>query len=156
MQGIDQAGTRAALARPLLDLTGWGLLPGDEVRYFARVVDNAPAGQTSTSRQYVLRMPDAEELRRSAEARLEAMASRLAELAEEAAQQADENRNLQRENAARSEEERRPGRPDTEADLGFEERERLRSALEDQEELTGQVDSLQSELQALEEIMREA
>jgi hypothetical protein len=156
MQGIDLGGTRAALARPLLDVTGWGLLPGDEVRYFARAVDNAPVGQTSVTRQYVLRMPNAEGLRRSAEAQLQDVAARLQELAEEAAQQSEENRDLQRETAAQREDERRPGRPATEGDLGFDERERLRSALEDQEELTGQVDSLQSELQALEEMMREA
>ncbi len=156
IQGIDLGGTRAALARPLLDVTGWGLLPGDEVRYFARAVDNAPVGQASVTRQYVLRMPDAEQLRRNAETQLEDVAARLQELAEEAAQQSEENRDLQRETAAQREEERRPGRPDREGDLGFEEREKLRSALEGQEELTGQVDSLQSELEALEEMMREA
>ncbi|MEJ2202822.1 MAG: hypothetical protein P8170_01795 [Gemmatimonadota bacterium] len=155
-RGIDLGGTRAALARPLLDVSGWGLLPGDEVRYFARVVDNAPVGQISETRQYVLRMPNADELRRSAEAQLEDVAARLEELAEEAAQQSEENRDLQRQVASQREEERRPGRPEPERELGFEEREELRAALEGQEELTGQVDSLQSELRALEDAMREA
>ena len=48
-QGLDLGGARAALARPLLDLTGWGLLPGDEVRYHARAIDNAPVAHRITS-----------------------------------------------------------------------------------------------------------
>ena len=154
-QGIDLGGTRAALARPLLDLTTWGLLPGDTVRYFARAVDNSPAEQISTTREYVLFMPIASELQRAAEEQLEATAERLEELAAEAARQAEENRNLAREAAAQREIEEgsatdEQGRPD------FEERQDLQRALEDQRQLTDQVDSLQAELAELERIMEEA
>ena len=154
-QSIDLGGTRAALARPLLDLTTWGLLPGDTVRYFARAIDNSPAEQISTTREYVLFMPIASELQRAAEEQLEATAERLEELAAEAARQAEENRNLAREAAAQREIEEgsatdEQGRPD------FEERQDLQRALEDQRQLSDQVDSLQAELAELERIMEEA
>ncbi len=152
VQGLDLGGTRAALARPLLDLSAWGLLPGDRVRYFARAIDNSPAAQVATSREYALRMPLASELRREAEEHLDEMARRLEELAEEAGERAEETRDLERE-AAAAEEAQRAG--DTE-ELEFEEREELRQALEGQEELTAEVHSLSAELKALEETMREA
>ncbi len=154
-QGIDLGGTRAALARPLLDLMTWGLLPGDTVRYFARAIDNSPVGQISTTREYVLFMPVASELQRAAQEQLEATAERLEELAAEAARQAKENRNLARQAAAQPEiEEARAG--DKQDRLGFEERQDLQRALEDQEQLTDEVDSLRAELAELERMMEEA
>ena len=80
VQSLDMAGTRAALARPILDLTTRGLLPGDTLRYFARVVDNNPVSQTGESPEYALRMQDTGELRREVEATLESAAERLEEL----------------------------------------------------------------------------
>jgi hypothetical protein len=152
VQGLDLGGTRAALARPLLDLGAWGLLPGDQVRYFARAIDNSPAAQVATSPEYVLRMPLASELRREAEEQLDEMAQRLEELAAKAGERAEETRDLEREAAA----EEAAQRAGADEELGFEEREELRQALEGQEELTAEVDSLSAELQALEETMREA
>ena len=152
VQGLDLGGTRAALARPLLDLKSWGLLPGDTISYYARVVDNNPTGQTGTSCEYVLRMPAAAELRREAEAALEGVAEKLAELAAEAARQAAENRDQALESAAERDEED----PNTGPESDFEEREELEAALENQEELTSDVDSLRAELEALERMMEEA
>ena len=157
IQGLDLGGTRAALARPLLDLTTWGLLPGDQVRYHARAVDNAPVAQATASREYVLRMPLASEMRRDAEEQLDDVAKRLEEIAAEAEAKAEETRDLQREAAAnRQEESNRPGRPNPQEEMGFEEKEELRRALEDQERLTGEVDSLKAELEALQRAMEDA
>ncbi len=147
VQALDLGGTRAALVRPLLDLSGWDLLPGDEVRYFARAVDNSPRGQTASSREYALRMPDAPALRRSAEERLGAVAERLHELASDAQRKAEETRDLQRETAARA---------GTQGEMGFEETEEVRHALEGQEELYSEVDSLRSELEALQKALEDA
>ena len=156
-QGLDLGGSRAALARPLLDVTEWELLPGDEVRYFARAVDNAPEAQTTVSREYVLRMPDASGLRRGAQEQLEELAGKLEALAAEADRKADETRDMEREAAAKKvEEQKGPGRPNPGEEMGFEEKEELRKALDGQKELTGQVDSLRAELEALQEAMREA
>jgi hypothetical protein len=156
-QGLDLGGSRAALARPLLDVTEWELLPGDEVRYFARAVDNAPQAQTTVSREYVLRMPDASEMRRGAQEQLEDMAQKLEELADEADRKAEETRDLEREAAAgTADEQRTPGQPNQGEESDFAEKEEFRKALEGQQELTGQVDSMRAELEALQEAMREA
>ena len=151
VQGLDLGGTRAAQARPVLDLSAWGLLPGDTVRYFARAVDNSPARQAGVSPEYVLRMPAAPELRREAEQALERVAERIQELAAEAARQAEENRDQARENGGQQ-----TSGANEQTTGGFEEREELQRALANQEGLAGEVDSLQTELEALERMMRDA
>lgn len=151
-QGFDAGGQRAILARPLLDLRTWGLLPGDTVRYYARAIDNSPAGQIAVSEEFVLRMPEAAELRREAEDAFEDVAQRLEELAAEAERQATENREQALEGAAeRGEDE---GREDEEAE--FRQREELEAALEEQRQMNAAVDSMRQEMQALEEMMEEA
>lgn len=155
-QGLDLGGTRAALARPMLDVSDWELLPGDEVRYYARVVDNAPSAHDARTRDYVLRMPSAAELRRGAEEQLDSMAARLQELAQEAEKKAGETRDLERRAAADRQDPSRSGRPDAQGQMDYEHREELRKAVEDQKDLTGRVDSMRAELEALEETMREA
>ncbi len=156
VQALDLGGTRAALARPLLDLSGWELLPGDEVRYFAQAVDNAPQAQTGRSREYALLMPDASALRRGAEGLLGELAERLEELASEAQRNAEDTRDLQRAAAARPSDSGRPGSPDAQGEMGFEEAEEVRRALEGQAELSSEVDSLRSELEALQRALEDA
>lgn len=156
VQGLDLGGQRAALARPLLDLTRWGLLPGDSVHYYAEAWDNHPRRQSTRTRLFTLRVPDASELRREAEERLEEAAVRLEELAEEAGRQAEQTRDMQREAAGREPERGRflGATPD---DAGaFEERAEMEQALEDQRRLSAEVDSLQAELRALQESMAQA
>jgi hypothetical protein len=150
-QGFDVGGQRGVLARPLLDLRAWGLLPGDTVRYFARASDNGPSPQWSTSEEYALWMPDAGSLRREAEDAFERVADRLEELASEAERQAEENRDAALEREAERGEDAPVG-----SEEEFAEREELQRALEEQQALTGQVDSLSSELDALERMMEEA
>jgi hypothetical protein len=151
IQGLDLGGTRAALARPLLDLTSWGLLPGDTVRYYARAIDNAPSGQAASTREYVLRMPAAAEMQRAAEQQLEDVAEKLAELAEEAARRAEENRDQALENAVQPDTRgQEDGQPD------FEQREELEAALENQEEMSAAADSMAAELEELERLMADA
>ncbi len=157
VQGLELQGTRAALARPLLDLSGWKLLPGDQVRYFARATDNAPHPGTGRSPEYALRMPDASELRREAGELLGAAAARLDELAAEAQRRAEETRDLQREAAAaRPQEPGRPDSPDSGARMGYKEQEELRKALEGQQDLTAEVEALRAELAALQQAMEDA
>lgn len=151
VQGLDLGGTRVAQARPLLDLSDWGLLPGDTVRYYARAVDNSPDQKAAVSREYVLRMPAAPELRREAEQTLDRVAERMEELAAEAARQAQENRDQARETGGQQSSganERNEG--------AFEDREELQRALTDQEGLAGEVDSLQAQLEDLERMMQDA
>ena len=147
--GLELGGTRAVLARPALDLGSWGLLPGDTVRYFARVVDNGPAAQTAVSPEYALRMPDVEELRRQAEGTLESVAERLEELREQAARQAEANANQ----AAAANQQPQAGPP---PEVDFEQREALRRALEEQTGLLTEVDSLRADVEAMRQAMEEA
>lgn len=151
-QGFDAGGQRAILARPLLDLRSWGLMPGDTVRYFARATDNSPAGQQGVSDEYVLRMPDAAEIRREAEDAFEDVANRLEELAAEAERQATENREQALESAAQ----RGAQNGESEESADFREREELAAALEEQKEMSAAVDSMRQEMAALEQMMEEA
>jgi len=151
-QVLHLGGTRGALARPLLDLRSWGLLPGDAVRHYARAIDNAPSGQATSTREYVLRMPAAAEMRRAAEQQLEDVAERLAQLAEEAARRAEENRDQALENASQpdSRRTRAEGQPE------FEQREVLQAAIDNQVEMSAAADSLRAALGELERMMEEA
>lgn len=150
-QGFDVGGQRAILARPLLDLRRWGLLPGDTVRYFARAIDNGPSGQVSTSAEYVLRLPEAAELRREAEDALEGVAERLQELAAEAQREAEENRDQALESATPR------GTPQEGQDeQAFEQREEMEAALEEQQQMSAEIDSMRAEMESLERMMEEA
>ena len=154
---IDLGGTRAASLGPVLELDSWGLMPGDQVRYLARVVDNAPRGQRTETPEYVLRMPSANEIRRNVEQALEDAAERLAEMAEDAAAQAEGNRQEARERSmGRQGPQPQAGGAPSGADRGFEEREELQRAVDEQERMSSALDSLRSELESLERRAAEA
>ncbi len=155
VQGLELGGSRGALARPTLDLTEWGLLPGDTVRYFARVVDNNPGAQVGVSQEYALRMPDARELQRDAQSTLESVADRLAEVRDQADRQAEANQNQALENEARRRQPPSPGTAD-QNQTDFQRREELQRALDEQAGLLDQVDSLKAKLESLQQAMEEA
>ncbi len=150
-QGFDVGGQRAILARPLLDLRGWGLMPGDTVRYYARAVDSSPVSQVSTSQEYFLSMPDAADLRREAEDAFQEVAERLTELAAEAERQSTENREQALESVRQRGTEQ--GASEEEA---FQEREELEAALTEQREMNAVVDSMRQEMESLEALMQES
>ena len=150
---IDLGGTQAAVARPLLDVSQWGVTPGDTIRYFARAVDNHPSGQVARTAEYVLRVPQTRELERAAQEELDRAADRVEDLAEQAAQAAEEARDLQRQ-SEQARDGDRSGRPGDDAE--FEEREEIRQALEQQSQLLEAVDSLQRELDQLRDALGDA
>jgi len=158
VQRLDAGGSRGAMVRPTLDLSRWGLRPGDTVRYFARAIDNSPGRQAGRTRDFLLRVPGASELREETRARLEEVAERVEELAQMAAAQGEANRALERRNAAEARQSAPPARggdarPDP---MDFGAREEIRQATEAQQGLLNSVDSLGQELQQLAEGMREA
>lgn len=161
-QTLGAGGRRAVVARPVMELSEWRLLPGDVVRYFARVRDNAPSPHAAETREYALRVPGAAEMRRRAEVSLDDAAGRLEAMAEEATRAAAETRELERrataEGGADGEALRREERRDGEGGdpIGFERREALRRALERQDDLDADVDSLRRELADLGRAMEEA
>ena len=162
VQRTRLGGNRAVLARPLLDLSSWGLLPGDTVRYFARALDNAPTPASAATREYVLRMPGAAELRREAQQELEAMTGRLQELLDRAERAAEQTLDLERAAGERQEltggsrarNRFRNTRPSDRAQ--FEDREQVRSALEEQMEMSAEAERARAELEAIAEAVREA
>ncbi len=76
-QRLDLGGTAAIVAQPMLDVSDWDLLPGDTIRYWARVVDTSPQRHEARTVEYVLRMPLASELRRGAQEQIDSAAARL-------------------------------------------------------------------------------
>ncbi|MDH3225223.1 MAG: DUF4175 domain-containing protein, partial [Gemmatimonadota bacterium] len=78
---IELGGTQAAVARPILDVSQWGVTPGDTIRYYAQAVDNHPSGQVGRTAEYVLRVPQTRELERAAQAELDRAADRVESLA---------------------------------------------------------------------------
>ncbi len=156
-QRLDLGEARAVVARPLMDVSTWGLVAGDQVRYYARVVDNGPSAQEARTAEYVLRMPDAAEMRREAQARMDDASAELEALADQAGRAADEARDLERQARAPDRAaERRALEPGTEASVGFEEREGLAAAIEEQQAMAARVDSLRRELGAMSEALSEA
>ncbi len=146
-QDLALDGSRDVVARPLLDLSGWALLPGDSVLYSVRAVDNAPVGQVVESRRFVLRVPELAELRRTAGAELDSLAARLAQIAERADEQGEDTRNLDQASQQRE---------DVGGRMGFDEREQMQQAVEEQRGLDGQLETMQNELQQLNDELREA
>lgn len=143
-QRIDAGDSPRVLVRPVMDVSSWDLVPGDEVRWFVRVRDNSPAGQEARTEEYVLRMPDAETLQREAGRELDAAARMLEELQEQAREAGEAAREAGRE--ARAPDRSGAGAagrtPADPGDVDFSRREELRRALEDQEARARQVDSL--------------
>jgi hypothetical protein len=152
VQGLDLGGTRAALARPVLDVSSWDLLPGDTVRYFARVVDTHPSAQVGVSPEYALRMPVAAELRREAEATIENVAERLEAMRAEAERQAELSA-MQLDPAARTDAPQ--PRPGDQTQQGFQQREEQRRASDRQAALLAQADSLAAALAELQRTLEE-
>ena len=162
VQRTEIGGSRAVLARPLMDLSSWGLLPGDTVRYFARAHDNAPTPASAVTREYVLRMPGAAELRREAQRGLEAMTDRLQQLLDRADRAAEQTLDLERAageqqdltGSSRARSRFRSTRP---SDRGqFEDREEVRSALEEQMAMSAEAEQARAELEAIAEAVRVA
>lgn len=158
VQTLALGGSRGTLVRPLMDFSRWELLPGDTIRYLARAVDNAPTAQVTETPEYVLRMPTAAELRREAQDRLEEAADELESLSERATREAEATRDLERQTASQPEERRPLGttRANEEDRVGFEQREDVEQAVERQEEMVADVDSLQAALRELAQDVEEA
>ena len=151
VHGVELGGSVGAIVRPVLDLSEWGLSPGDTIRYLARVIDNHPSQQVRESVEYALWIGGATELGRAAEEELSRAAETVEELAEEARQAEEEARDLQARADAEGE---RNGNRRQQAE--FADREEIAQALERQESMMQAVDSLQRELAELREALKDA
>ena len=134
------AGERSqVLIRPLLDLSEWGLEPGDEVLLRARAADNAPRAQVAETPIYRLRVPSAARVREDARDRIQETAARVQELADAGSRSARELREM--EARART----RPGAGQGDGE-GFRAREELRELMESGEARAREVEELRDAL----------
>jgi hypothetical protein len=156
-QSLDLGGVGAVLVPPVLDVSSWELVAGDQVHYRVEVRDIHPQARVARSDTRILRMPTAEELRRDATSRMEEAGQRLEELRERAEAAAEATRDLARQEAApdRSEEGRR-FEPGENPEGDFSASEDARSAVAEQQELVDEAARMAEELAALEEALREA
>jgi len=119
-----------------LDLKGFGLLPGDEVTYWAEVFDNSPDRQSARSARFKARFPSIEEIFREIE-RQEQLRTQDLESA------LKESRDLQKD----FEQKRRELL--NEDKLQWEDKKQLEKMLETQQQLTQQVDNVARDFQQM-------
>ncbi len=153
VHGVELGGSAAAIVRPVLDISGWVLSPGDTIRYLARVIDNHPSRQVRESVEYALWMGGIAELERAAQEELDRTADGVEELAEEARRAEEDTRELQQRNEREGDANdgaQRDGQSD------FQEREEVAQALERQDRMMQSLDSLQQELAELREALTDA
>jgi hypothetical protein len=156
-QTLDLGGVGAVLVPPVLDVSSWELVAGDQVHYRVEVRDIHPQARVARSDTRILRMPTAEELRRDATSRMAEAGQRLEELRERAEASAEATRDLARQEAApdRTAEGRRAEPGENQAgDFGASED--ARSAVAEQQELVDEAARMADELAALEAALREA
>ena len=156
---MDAGGNREARLSPVLDVAGWDLSPGDEVRYLARAVDNAPDPGVGESEEHVLRLPGSSELRQESRDALAGAADRVDELQSRAGESASRVQELERSHQRSDAQDDSPfGSPDRPEEEGgdFQEAEALDQALEGREDLIDEVGELRSELEELAQGLREA
>lgn len=140
----DAAGGRAILPYEL-DLNGRGLLPGDTVRFFVRVTDNAPAAHSTRSKEFVLRLPTLSEVRQAARQAATDVGKRLDSIA-------DQSRQLERQTEDLSRE--RPRAADAKAGntdeaLSYDNAKRAEKVSESQEQLLKQAEEVKQALESL-------
>ncbi len=143
-------GAPGVVVRPVLDVSGWRLSPGDTVRYLARAVDNHPSSQSATTPEQVLRVPGALDLDRAAGDAMDRAAAAAEALAAEAAAAHEEGRALlERSESGAGRQDRGSRREE------FGDREEVARALERRDRMAAAVDSLRRDLAALEEALED-
>jgi hypothetical protein len=166
--GTDTAVTQAlpvAEARDRMLLNTWldandrGLLPGDTLRYYVQVTDNAPGAHTGRSRTYALRLPAMAELRERAMADARSIVHSATGLAEDARRLETQTRDLNRRSAGE-----RGTRPDRSGAAGtgrdgrleYEAAQQARAVLQGQQDLFARADSLRRQVASLRQAMDQA
>lgn len=154
-QALDLGGVGAVLVPPVLDVSDWELVAGDEVRYRVLVRDIHPDARVAQTAERVLRMPTAEEMRQQATSQMEETARALEALQEQAEVSAEAARDLARQQAVPEREGQRfdPANPPEES---FGEQEDVRQALSDQQALMDEAARMAQELAGLQEALQEA
>ncbi len=140
----------------LIDAQGRGFLPGDTLRYLVQAYDNAPQPQLGKSREYVLRLPSLDEVRKRSVAEARELVESAERLAERAREQEASTRTLERSSEFQS----APGarRPPERGSAGveFRDTEAARRALEEASQLVEEAQQIQEALRELAESIERA
>ncbi len=152
---LADSAPRASLT-PIIDARGRGFLPGDTLRYYVRVYDNAPQPQVGRSREYALRLPTLDEVRERAVAEAKDLVSAGEHLAEKAREHQETTRALERSAQAQQTPgpERRTGR--SESGVEFKDTEAARKALEEAGRLLEGAEMIEQSLRELQESIEQA
>ncbi|MBI4541037.1 MAG: hypothetical protein HY704_16165 [Gemmatimonadetes bacterium] len=155
-------GAAAVALSPVLDVNGRRLLPGDTVRYYARVAESGPEGKSARTPEFALRLPDLTELSWEARRAVDDLANEMAAAARRAEQAQRATSALARGSATRANAAARPGagtrsgseeRP---SGLDYRQSEDVRRAIQEQKELLAQLDSIRAGAAELAQALEEA
>lgn len=128
-----------------LDLNRRGLLPGDTVRFFVRVSDNAPTSHVTRSREFVLRLPTLSEVREAARETASQVGRRLDSITEASRALERQTEDL----AAERPRSRDQANGSSDESLSFENAKRAETVAESQAELLRQAQQVKAALEAL-------
>jgi len=128
-----------------LDLNQRGLLPGDTVRFFVQVSDNAPAAHVTRSREFALRLATLSEVREAARATANEVSRRLDSIAVASKKLERQTEDLSRERPRAAQD----GNGNTDESLRFEDAKRAENVAQSQQELVRQTEQVKDALEAL-------
>ena len=147
---LPAATPQRLLLPTILDLSDWGLEPGDTVRYGIEATDNSPAAQVGRSREFSVVVPTRADERAAQRAATTGARTELDSLVVA-------SRRLERQTADLAQERNRTeaGGRNPERALGFEEARRAAAVAEGQEELMRRAEELEQTLDALRTAMEQ-
>ena len=129
-----------------------GLLPGDSLRYRALASDNSPAAQVGRSREFVIRVPTATEMRAAQREASNSIAGRLDSIAEHSSR-------VERQAEDLAAEQPRPSnatQPSGTSSLQYEQAKKAESVAQSQEQLVRDAEALKRSIEQLQESARQA
>ncbi len=144
--------TDRAILSYTLQLDRRGLLPGDSLRYVALATDNAPQAHVGRSREFVIRVPTATEMRAAQREASEAIGGRLDSIAARSAR-------LERQAEDLAREQPRPqngGAQRADNSLQFDQAKKAEAIARSQEQLVRDAESLDRALQQLQESAKQS
>src|SRR5690606_2297948 len=143
---LEVGGDDHSTIRTVLDVRDRNLVSGDVVRFYVRVTDNSPAGQSAVSPTITLRLPTMAERREESIGRNEDLLERTDDAARAAAELRCAMRDLERATSAANARRRAAqqgagtgGEPGADASMTHDEAQPARQVLEQQERLASDV-----------------
>ena len=144
--------TDRAILSWTLALDRRGLLPGDSLRYRALAADNAPAAHVGRSREFVIRVPTATEMRAAQREASSSIAGRLDSIAERSSRLERQAEDLAGEQPRAN----NAAQPAGTNSLQYEQARKAEAVAQSQEQLVRDAEALKRSIEQLQESAREA